>query len=72
MPAETVFASTAQTEGSTNSGDYTSILNQSVVFALNQTTETVTVSITNDTVVKSNETYACRATQHQRSDLDLY
>ncbi len=58
LPAETVYASTAQTEGFTNSGDYTSILNQGVVFALNQTTATVTVSITNDAVVESNETFA--------------
>jgi fibronectin type 3 domain-containing protein len=57
LPAETVFASTTQTEGFTNSGDYTSILNQNVVFALNQTQATVTVSITNDTAVETNETF---------------
>ncbi len=58
MPARRSIASTAQTEGSTNSGDYTSILNQGVIFTLNQTTPTVTVSIINDTVVESNETFA--------------
>src|SRR5437763_1719978 len=57
LPAETIFASTTQNHGSTNSGDYTGISNQSVAFSANQASATVTVSITNDTVAESDETY---------------
>jgi hypothetical protein len=57
LPAETIFASTTQNQGSTNNGDYTGISNQSVVFAANQTSATVTVSITNDSVAENDETY---------------
>jgi hypothetical protein len=42
---------------STNSGDYTGLLNQSVAFTLNQTQKTVSVSITNNTTPESNETF---------------
>lgn len=45
LPAEAIFASTTQTEGFTNCGDYTGITNQNVVFGLNQTQARVTVSI---------------------------
>ncbi len=58
LPAETLFATTLQTEGSTNNGDYTGLVNQNAVFASNQTQAMVTVSIANDTVVESNETFA--------------
>jgi Ca2+-binding RTX toxin-like protein len=57
FPAETVFASTATNLGSSNSGDYAGLLNQAVSFATGETSKTVTVSITNDAVVESNETF---------------
>jgi hypothetical protein len=58
FPAETIFASTTQTEGFNNVGDYsTNVNNLPLSFALNQTQQTVTVSITNDTLVESNETF---------------
>jgi methionine-rich copper-binding protein CopC len=56
-PAETIFVSTTNTEGSTNSGDYTAIADQALAFAAGELTKTVTLTITNDTVVESNETY---------------
>ena len=58
LPAETIFASTTQNQGSTNNGDYTGLPNQPVVFALNQTQATVTVTIINDTVMGNNETFS--------------
>ena len=35
-PAETIYASTTQTEGSANSSDYTGFVNQSVTFTAGQ------------------------------------
>ena len=56
-PAETIYASTTTAEGSLNNGDYTGIANQSVTFSSGQTSRTVSVSITNDSVVESSETF---------------
>jgi len=60
FPVETIYASTVQ--GSTNgyaanSGDYVGLLNQAVTFTAGQTSRTVTVSILNDTVAESTETF---------------
>src|SRR2546428_842111 len=55
--AETLFVSTETGEGFANSGDYTGKLNEQLAFATNQTTATVTVSITNDLVAENNETF---------------
>lgn len=57
LPAETVFVSTTTTEGFANNTDYTGIPNQFVTFAANQTSATVTVTLTNDSVVEPNETF---------------
>src|SRR5207247_280281 len=57
LPAETLFATTLQDQGFTNSSDYTGFINQNVAFGLNQTQATVAVSITNDTTVENNETF---------------
>jgi pimeloyl-ACP methyl ester carboxylesterase len=56
-PAETIYASTTQTEGYSNSSDYTGIANQSVTFTSGQTTRTVSVTILNDSTVESSETF---------------
>ncbi|MGZ8364027.1 MAG: Calx-beta domain-containing protein [Caulobacteraceae bacterium] len=56
-PAETIFVSTTQTEGSSNSGDYTSLLNQALTFSSGQTTKTFSVSITDNLILESNETF---------------
>src|SRR3954470_21446494 len=45
LPAETVYASTAQTEGFSNSGDYSDLTNQTVTFISGQTNRSVTVTI---------------------------
>src|SRR5712692_5143327 len=57
LPAETIFASTTQTEGFSNSNDYTGINSQSLSFTSGQTSRTVTVSITNDSVAENDETF---------------
>ena len=72
LPAETIYASTLQDQGSTNSGDYTGLANQSVAFALNQTQKTVTVSITNDTVVESNESFSLIVQRNATDPLSTY
>ena len=55
--SETVYFSTIQNQGFTNSGDYTGIANQAVTFSAGVTSSTVTVSITNDTTAENTETY---------------
>jgi len=56
-PAETIYASTTQTEGYANNSDYIGFVNQTVSFTSGQTTRTVTVTILNDTTVESSETF---------------
>ena len=57
-PAETIYASTIQSEGSVNNSDYTGVSNQVVSFTSGQLTRTVTVAILNDTTVENNEMFA--------------
>ena len=56
LPAETLFVNTSPGEGFSNSNDYTGKLNEQLAFALGQTSKTVTVSITNDSLAESNAT----------------
>jgi hypothetical protein len=58
LPAETIFASTAQTEGSVNDNDYSGLLNTALTFSSGQTSKDVTISITNDTVAETDETFS--------------
>jgi uncharacterized membrane protein len=57
LPAETIFASTTTNQGFSNNSDYNGLLNQTVSFASNQTSQTVSISIINDSIVESNETF---------------
>jgi hypothetical protein len=57
LPAETVYASTTQTEGFSNNGDYSDFTNQAVSFILGQTNGSVTVTILDDSIVESSETF---------------
>jgi len=57
LGAETVFVSTAQTEGSTNSSDYSGLSSQSLFFSSGQTSAQVSVSVTDNTVVESDEIF---------------
>ncbi len=71
FPAETIYASTVHGSSNgyaTNNSDYTGALNQAVTFSAGQTSRTVTMSITNDTVVESNETFGF-IVQRNTSDL---
>jgi hypothetical protein len=56
--AETVYFSTVQDKGYTNSGDYTGIANQAVSFAVGETSKKVSVSITNDALVEGDEKFS--------------
>jgi hypothetical protein len=68
LPAETLFVSTAQNEGTVNIGDYTGKLNEALSFAAGETSKTVTVTITNDTVRENDETFGL-VVQRNASDL---
>src|SRR3954462_5218320 len=57
LPIETLFVSTETGEGFANNGDYTGKLNEQLAFTSGQTSKTVTVSITNDSVAESSETF---------------
>ena len=55
--AETVYVSTTPNMGFSNSGDYTGLLDQPVSFAAGQTSATISIRITDDTTVETNETF---------------
>src|SRR4029453_1012534 len=58
FPAETLFASTVQNQGFTNSNDYaTHVNNPAGNFAAGHTAATVSLSIPNDTVVEPDEVF---------------
>jgi Ca2+-binding RTX toxin-like protein/predicted HNH restriction endonuclease len=65
--AETLYASTVQTEGSVNGGDYSGIANKPLSFAAGEATKIVTLSITDDAAVEGNETFGL-IVQHSGSD----
>ncbi|MEJ0091441.1 MAG: Calx-beta domain-containing protein [Limisphaerales bacterium] len=71
-PAETIYASTTQTEGFSNSGDYTGIANQAVSFTSGQTTRTVAVAITDDTTMENNETFGFIVQRNSSDPLTTY
>ncbi|QKS30014.1 MAG: DUF4347 domain-containing protein [Candidatus Accumulibacter similis] len=68
LPAETVYVSTTQSEGTPNIGDYTGKLNEVLSFAAGETSKTVMLSITNDTVLENDETFGL-VVQRDASDL---
>src|SRR5207247_398754 len=55
--AQTVYVSTTQTDGFTNSNDYVGLACYPPRRSSDLSAKTVTVSITNDTVVEPNETF---------------
>jgi hypothetical protein len=72
LPAETVYASTAQTEGFANSGDYSGLLNQAVSFAANEPSKTVTIALTNDTVAEIDETFSLIVQRNAADPVSTY
>ena len=72
LPSETIYASTTQTEGYSNNGDYTGFVNQNVAFALNQTQATVSVWITDDTSVESSETFGLIVQRNASDPITTY
>jgi Ca2+-binding RTX toxin-like protein len=71
-PAETVFASTTQTEGYANSKDYAGINGKSVFFAAGQNTATVTVQTTDDSAPETNETFSLIVQSNAGSAASVY
>ena len=55
--AETLFVSTTPDQGFANAGDYLGLLNQSVSFLPGETTRVVTLSVTDDSLAETNETF---------------
>ena len=70
--AQTVYASTTQTEGFTNNNDYVGLANQPMAFAVGQSSKTVTVSITDNTVVEPNETFGLIVQQNTADPVSTF
>ena len=68
--SETVYFSTIQNQGFTNSLDYTGIDTQAVSFSAGTGTRTVSVAITNDTTPESTETFGAVIENAAGSALD--
>jgi hypothetical protein len=75
LPAESLFVSTVQGSSngfSANNGDYTGKLNETLSFSANQTSRTVTVSITDDTSVESDETFGLILQRNSSDPVSTY
>jgi predicted chitinase len=72
LPAETVYISTTQTEGTLNNADYAPLLNQPLAFAVNQGAMTVVVSITNDGTAELNENFGLIAQRNASDPVTTY
>ena len=71
-PAETIYASTAQTEGYSNSGDYNGLTSQAVSFTAGQTSKTVSLTILDDSTVESSETFALIVQRNASDPIGTY
>ncbi len=72
MPAETIFASTTQTEGYTNTKDYAGINGQAISFAAGQSTATITVQTINDVTPEADETFGLIVQRNSESPASTY
>jgi murein DD-endopeptidase MepM/ murein hydrolase activator NlpD len=70
--AETLFVSTTPDQGFANNGDYTGLLNQAVSFGVGQTSQTVTISINNDSIFESNETFGIILQQNASDPANVF
>jgi hypothetical protein len=70
--AQTVYVSTTQTEGFTNSNDYVGLVSQALAFAVGESSKTVPVTIINDTVVEPNETFGFIVQQNASDPIGTY
>lgn len=70
--AQTVYASTVQNQGAANNGDYTGLLNRPVAFAVGENEQTVTVQITDDAVVESDEVFGLIVQQSPSDPIDIF
>ena len=72
VAAQTVYVSTVQNQGSTNSGDYVGKLNEAVLFAAGQVQQPVTVTLNNDTAQEGSETFGLIVQQSPTDPVDTY
>ena len=72
LSAETVYVSTLQSEGYLNRGDYTGRFNEALNFASGQTSKTVRISTTNDTVVEDDETFGLLVQRNASDSISTY
>ena len=70
--AQTLYVSTVQNQGSTNNSDYVGKLNEPLNFAVGQAQQSVTVTITNDTIVEGNETFGLIVKQLPTDPVDAF
>jgi hypothetical protein len=63
LPAQTVYVSTTEDQGSPDSGDFTGKLKEGVTFSNGQTQRTFGIQITNDSNVENNETFGVKVQQ---------
>ncbi|WP_176847380.1 peptidoglycan DD-metalloendopeptidase family protein, partial [Roseicitreum antarcticum] len=72
LGAETVYVSTAQTQGFYNDGDYVGRLNVPVVFAAGDLSETFTVRINADAVPEGDETFGVIVQSDSRDSASIF
>jgi hypothetical protein len=70
--AETMYVSTWQGQGFANQGDYLPKLNEPLSFAAGQASQTVTLTILNDSVAELDETFALLVQQQATDPGDVY
>ncbi|MBV8685057.1 MAG: DNRLRE domain-containing protein, partial [Alphaproteobacteria bacterium] len=71
-PAETLYVSTTQTEGYTNSKDYAGINGQALTFSSGQTSATITIATTNDTAPETKEIFGLIVQRDASSPASVY
>jgi murein DD-endopeptidase MepM/ murein hydrolase activator NlpD len=69
---ETLYVSTIPDQGYPNSGDYSGLLNQAIGFAAGQTSRTVTLTIHDDNMDESNETFGIMLQRHATDPDDVF
>jgi hypothetical protein len=70
--SETVYVSTTQTEGYSNNSDYVGLLEQAYTFNAGVTSRTVWISIINNSVFESTETFGLIVQRNASDPVSVY
>ncbi len=70
--AETVYVSTTPNLGFANSGDYSGLLDKQVTFAAGQTSQTVTITINDDTIFEPDESFGIIVQRNTSDPVSTY